>query len=309
MCGGFGLLLTVSGLILAVLSLFVEQLQKAPVLTIAGVILFSSTGILCLLYACFDVWKDRDKEARVAEERLRPMLELAGVRVAGPGEDHYRVIVRNLSGGRVQFKTQVRLAEPALEGGFPLPVDLQPTHSQSPDSIGEAGPNGEQPVDVFVYRRRQTGYLEDVVEGKARYYPLMEAGTLALKLMGNPPRLHPISMERAQELLVGVYAVSDEGGLDERWFCIDPQPDGTIEFTAGNRPNPASGGISSIEQRTQKHNPLLIGLRRVAYLVYVRLVLGRPHKKAKAGTKQFTQPDRSSAAQEMSPTPPSQGPQ
>jgi hypothetical protein len=155
------------------------------------------------------------------EDRLRPKLKLIGI---GPhSADHYRVTVHNLTERAVKFRARLIDTYPKLQG-FPLPVDLEPTHSPG-GSVGEIGPHGNHGVDVYVDDGNPVNIF--------------------LKLLGNPPCMLPIPKKSRMELQIIVYPPLEDGDADRRWFYIVPQRDGTVVFSP-NGPGlmPTSSGLA-----------------------------------------------------------------
>jgi hypothetical protein len=163
---------------------------------------------LTIAGAVYKAGKEEWRERKKLAERLQPKVVISGI---GPTtQNHRRIMVRNLTGRRVRFRARLCQTEPQLKD-YPLPVDLQPTHCQSSDNVGELGPYEEEPVDIFI---------DDGIPHPIR-----------LKLMGNPSFLYPISRDKRIELHFFVYPVSEDGEGAYRWFYVVPQPDGSVIFS------------------------------------------------------------------------------
>jgi hypothetical protein len=207
------------------------SLFVALILTVGGLFLVGIGSLLlflfvlagCLLVAAYQVWRDEcrntDKvavERDTAIDKLKPKLEFSGV---GPhGQDHYRVTVRNLTQRSIQFKVRLAEARPPLQD-YPLPVELQPTHCQMHETLGEVGPNDEQPVDVFIFGPLREVYVNRQT-GEERIMTVDSHNRVQLKVIGNPPLPHPLPVGTKQEIRLFVYPVSEPGEGEKRWFSI-----------------------------------------------------------------------------------------
>ena len=161
-----------------------------------------------------------------AERRLVPVLEIRGVEPVRVGDDHRRIIVHNLSDGRVRFRARLVEIRSSPTVGYPLPVPLAPTHAQSPYAEAEVEGGGDQPIDVFV--------------------DLGPPQQLGLLLVGNPPVACQVPRNNRYELRICVYPTADGAVSACRWFYIVPQPDGGVIFTpagANEAVNPAAPAV------------------------------------------------------------------
>ena len=180
-----------------------------------------------LVWYAYALYREEYDSRVRAERRLVPVLEVRGVEPVRVGDDHRRVIVRNLSDGRVRFRARLVEIRSSPPVGYTLPVLLRPTHGQTPYAEAEVEGGGDQPIDVFVDQG-----------------PPHALGLLA---MGNPPVPYPVPRDNRYELRICVYPVADGAVSACRWFYIVPQPDGGVIFTpaganeAVNPAGPAAG--------------------------------------------------------------------
>jgi hypothetical protein len=180
-----------------------EMSSVAPFAAAVGVLLAS------LVWYAYRLYRVEYNRRVAAEERMRPVLEITGI---GPMTgNHYRIRVRNLSRGRIRFRT--RLEEIRPDVGYAPPVPLRPTHGQSHgEAEAEVPGDAIQNVDVFV--------------DPGPSHPL------ELLVMGNPALPHEIPRDRRYELRICVYPAVDGAVSVCRWFYIVPQPNGGVIFTA-----------------------------------------------------------------------------
>ncbi|HEX5270064.1 MAG TPA: hypothetical protein VFW33_06245 [Gemmataceae bacterium] len=205
MCGGFGLLFTVVGLSLAVASLSVESLKSAPVLTAATAIAFCLIGVACLLYAVFDTWREKNKEADAALKRLEPKLEILEEAEIDPVRRCCRIRVRNKSGFLCRFGAEIVGIAPA--GALTvLPFVLRLT------SIAEAGPS---------WISGSTDRLDTLPAGGTRTVDvMMRDGTGSLCFLGPADNECRVRYDAIVET-VTIHAFSDQEGVAvERKFLV-----------------------------------------------------------------------------------------
>jgi hypothetical protein len=177
-----------------------------------------------LVWYAYALYRE-EYDARVrAEERLVPILEIRSVEPVRVGDDHRRVIVHNLSAGRVRFRARLVEIRSSPPVAYPLPVPLPPTHGQNPYAEAEVEGGGDHLIDVFVDQ-----------EGPPH--------PLGLLVVGNPVIALPIPRDNRYELRICVYPAADGAVSACRWFYIVPQPDGGVIFTpagANEMVNPAA---------------------------------------------------------------------
>jgi hypothetical protein len=176
----------------------------SPQLPVWLALVFIVTGVALAIYLA---GRKEHRERMKLYEQLRPKLTITGV---GPhSSDHRRIMVRNLTGKTIRFRTKLVASKPPLPS-YPLPVGLQATHSQEFSDESEVGPYGDQPVDVFV-----------------------DAGPphpIQLKMLGNPPCLYGMPRDQRLEIQLFVYPISESGEGVKRWFYLVPQRDGSVVF-------------------------------------------------------------------------------
>jgi hypothetical protein len=234
MCGGFGLAFTLAAFFVPSTALEVT---------------FLVLGVLCLVFSAFTVWREADKEAADLKEKLRPKLTFGTVGLHSL--EHYRVKVRNLTQRAVRFKVRLIETKPPLPN-YPLPVELQPTHSQGIETLGEVGPNDEHPVDVFIF-----GPLREVVRDPKTEQPAIRivdpTNHVQLGVIGNPPLPYAIPPGTRIEIRLFVYPVSEPGEGEKKWFYIVPQRDGSVILTpdgGGKQGTPQEAGSSVMPPST-----------------------------------------------------------
>jgi hypothetical protein len=174
------------------------------------------------LMAVYLAGRHTHAERKKLAERLEPKLEIR--RVGPHSHDHRRITVHNKTSKTIRFRARLYESKPGLKD-YTLPVDLQPTHCKDSDTLGEIGPNDDQPVDVLV----DYGH----------------PNILAIKLMGSPPWNLDIPRDERRELLIGVYPIDDDGEGERRWFYIVPERDGSVVFTADGSFKEHKGSIAS----------------------------------------------------------------
>jgi hypothetical protein len=191
----------------------------ATYLVLAALVLLGT-----LAWYAHALYRDEHTARVRAEERLRPVLEIRGVEPVRVGDDHRRVMVHNLSAGRVRFRARLVEIRSSPPVGYALPVPLRPTHGEAHGETEGEVPGGEdQPVDVFA----------DPGPPHA----------LRLLVMGQPPVPLDVPRNRRYELRICVYPAADGAVSACRWFYIVPQPDGGVIFTpagANEAVNPAA---------------------------------------------------------------------
>jgi hypothetical protein len=184
---------------------------EPPVVTATYFVSATLVLLGTLVWYAYALYREEYTARVLAEERLRPVLEIRGVEpVSG---DHRRVIVHNLSHGRVRFRARLVEIRSSPPVGYTLPVPLAPTHGQTPYAEAEVEGGGNQPVDVFV--------------DPGPPHPL------GLLVVGNPPVPYPIPRDNRYELRICVYPAADGAVSACRWFYIVPQRGGGVVFTPG----------------------------------------------------------------------------
>ena len=202
--------------------------EGEPVMLTATYLIAATLILLgTLVWYSYSHYREEYNRRMRAEERLRPLLELRGVEPVRAGEDHRRVIVHNLSAGRVRFRARLAEIRSSPPVGYPLPVPLAPTHAQEHGTEAEVEGGMDQPVDVFVDH------------GPPHH--------LGLLVVGYPPVPVEVPRDRGYDLRICVSPVADSAISACRWFSIVPQPGGGVIFTpAGaneliNPAGPAAG--------------------------------------------------------------------
>ncbi|HZY88623.1 MAG TPA: hypothetical protein VFE78_27620 [Gemmataceae bacterium] len=187
---------------------------------LAAALLILLGSLVWFAYALYR--EEYDRRVR-AERRLVPVLEIRGIEPVRVGDDHRRVIVHNVSDGRVRFRARLVEIRSSPPVRYPLPVPLAPTHGQTPYAEAEVEGGGDQPIDVFVD------------DGPPHQ--------LGLLFVGNPPVAWQVPRDNRYALRICVYPVADGAVGACRWFDIVPQSDGGVIFTpagANEAINPAA---------------------------------------------------------------------
>jgi hypothetical protein len=134
MCGGFGLLFTISGLLLP--SAWATHV-------------FVGIGVCGLMYAAFRAWLEKDKAHAEALERIKPRLAIRSAVEVDEQYWYYRVRVENLADQTCRFGVYLTAIDPPVNG-LTLPLPLQITNEPgTAEAILPA--KGDRPVDVFLF--------------------------------------------------------------------------------------------------------------------------------------------------------------
>ena len=98
----------------------VRAAHEGEPVTLTATYLIAATLILLgtLVWYSYSHYREEYNLRMRAEERLRPLLELRGVEPVRAGEDHRRVIVHNLSAGRVRFRARLVESDPPRLSGI-----------------------------------------------------------------------------------------------------------------------------------------------------------------------------------------------
>ncbi len=162
-----------------------------------------AAAIACLVITSYSIWAKEHEARESAEQKLKPLLEIAGV---GPTDGQiYRIRIRNLSSGSIRFV--VKLVDIRPNDGFVLPENFQPIIGEEQKEVEVHG-DGERPVDIFA----SMGYC--------------------LKLINAEPWDGRLRRGERYELRICVHPVGDGAIPALRWFYIVPQADGSVVFTA-----------------------------------------------------------------------------
>jgi hypothetical protein len=199
-----------SGIISVVLWALAAALEPMPVSMRWS---FLVAGVIALLVACFQVWREAHQGEREAKAALNPKLEILRVpQPRNPANRTRRITVRNLCGTVIRFGARLDEITPPIS--HDVPVRLQLTNTPAPYLEADIPAMSEHSVDVFV-------------EAPDGIYPGLLIATEECVASNRPFRF----ARRRYEIKVSVFPVHPSSGATvSHRFHIIPQPDGSFIF-------------------------------------------------------------------------------
>jgi hypothetical protein len=170
------------------------------------------TVVVGLVIAGYQLHSETEKENKKLEEQLKPRLEIcSGTWKFG---DRWRIRVRNLSKGPVQFSIRLEHTEPHIE--YQVPALLQITGTPPPHRESIIPGDGEALVDVLIES-------------------FFETPSIGLLSAEHPSLAVPIPRVN-YNILICAFPVSLGGGTARHKFRITLQGQGTLTLSDAGEP-------------------------------------------------------------------------